>query len=289
MSAIKEPCYFAEEFRYENLAEETRAAMCVEQKEVAEYLQGPMVRKRTTGFVIEWADYLRLFEGARGERAIGEASVCYLWSPTAPGNIAAKFPEARIIMMLRDPVQRAYSGYLHTVTRNLVGVTFHEYWNAAMRNTSRLIGAYHPYPEFGLYAGQVARYLKIFGTERVKICFYDDYRRDPMATLRGIYGFLNVDDSFQPDMRQEYVRPRVPRWMDAARVLKETGAWDSVKQAVPERMMSAVKRLAFKRRGAMKIDAEDRAEVLDYYREDIAKLSSLLNREFKSWLTTGGS
>ena len=73
-----------------------------------------MREKRFGGIVTEWPDYLRLFRKAEGQKAIGEASVCYLWSESAAANIHRSVPNARIILVLRNPVEMVFSMYLHT-------------------------------------------------------------------------------------------------------------------------------------------------------------------------------
>ena len=124
MSPIKEPNYFASEIRPENFCEELQPRVQRDQDELREYLRGPTFQKRFGGIVAEWSDYLRLFQNAGAENAIGEASVCYLWSQTAARNISAKIPSARIVMILRDPVERAFSQYLQMSASGLAPAAF---------------------------------------------------------------------------------------------------------------------------------------------------------------------
>ena len=93
MSAIKEPHFFAAEIREEHFGPELRRRMACENRGLRDFLSGPMREKRFGGIVADWEDYVRLFANAIDESALGEASVCYLWSPTAPGRIAEEDPE----------------------------------------------------------------------------------------------------------------------------------------------------------------------------------------------------
>src|SRR5882762_3511359 len=95
MSPIKEPNYFAAEIREENFDPK------LDTRGLREFLSGPMREKRFGGIVADWEDYLRLFASANNESALGEASVAYLWSPTAPQRIAGRIPDAKILVMLR--------------------------------------------------------------------------------------------------------------------------------------------------------------------------------------------
>ena len=105
MSAIKEPHFFADEIRKEHCDPELRRRMATDNGSLRDFLSGPMREKRFGGIVSDWEDYLRLFANATDESALGEASVCYLWSRTAPGRIAEKIPNAKILVMLRDPAE----------------------------------------------------------------------------------------------------------------------------------------------------------------------------------------
>src|SRR5579872_6439243 len=108
MSPLKEPNYFAAEIREDNCDPVVRRRLYGEQRALRRFLDGPMLGPHFSGIVSEWEDYLRLFANATTERAVGEASVGYLRSPTAPSRIAEKIPEAKIIVMLRDPADRAF-------------------------------------------------------------------------------------------------------------------------------------------------------------------------------------
>jgi len=103
------------------------------------------------------AEYLRLFQGAKDEVAIGEASVTYLRDPETPKRIKEVVPGSRIIMLLRDPVERAFSDYLMHVREGWQTLSFQE-----VMRTDLYLGK-------GFYAQQVKRYLDIFGPQRVKI------------------------------------------------------------------------------------------------------------------------
>src|SRR5689334_12796832 len=97
MSPIKEPHYFADEVRLENFGDDFRRRAEPMQQVLRDYLAGPMTTGCSAGPVSEWPDYVRLFRHASVEKAVGEASVCYLWSQTAARNIAARIPDAKML------------------------------------------------------------------------------------------------------------------------------------------------------------------------------------------------
>src|SRR5437667_3118215 len=110
------------------------------------------------------AAYLRLFLKAKGYPAIGEASPSYLWDANAPHRIRKAVPHAKIIILLRDPVERAYSHYLMDVREGRQDLPFLQAlerdWNRSKKGWS----VSQLYVELGLYAEQVRRYLEVFGS-----------------------------------------------------------------------------------------------------------------------------
>jgi Sulfotransferase family len=212
MSPIKEPNYFASEIRAENFSEELQVKIRRDFEELRQYLDGPMSEKRFGALGLEWEDYLKLFRNARGEKAIGEASVCYLWSESAARNIFARVPNARILMILRDPAERAFSQYMQWVTKGVIGCSFREQVEKSLRSAGGKFQLMQPFLEMGLYYEQVKRYLELFPRGNIHIRLYED-RQGVADVLR----FLDVDAEFVPDMSRRHLTGRVPAsTMDAA-------------------------------------------------------------------------
>jgi hypothetical protein len=212
MCPIKEPCYFASELRPENFSDRERRRVEEEMRSLRLYLDGPASNKRFGGLVTDWDDYVKLFSDAEDGQAIGEASVCYLWSETAAGNIARAAPGARIVMILRDPAERAFSQYLHGLTLGLVRGTFREHVQANLGCTERKFGPSYPLLEFGLYYEQVGRYLGRFPRQNVFIRLYEEYRDDPLKVLAELLRFLGIEADFPPDIPRRHLEPRIPRF-----------------------------------------------------------------------------
>ena len=245
MSPIKEPNYFASEVRAENFDAEHQERIARDLEEQRRYLEGPMSEKRFGALGLEWDDYLKLFRNARDEKAIGEASVCYLWSESAAANIFQKIPDARILMILRDPAERAFSQNMQWVTKGVIRHSFREQVDQSLRNSGGKFELMHPFLEMGLYHEQVKRYLDLFPLENVRILFYDDYRDDAPGVIADVLRFLGVDAEFAPDMSRRHLAGREP---------------------------------------GSTMDARDRAYLASYYREDVQRLAALLDRDLSRWL-----
>lgn len=140
-------------------------------------------------------EYARLFDGWRGERAVGEASPSYLWDEEAPRRIKQAVPEARIIVLLREPVSRAFSHYLMDVYDGRQSLPFHEALKEDHANPEKGWGVSNLYVDLGLYCEQLRRYFECFGRENVLVLFFEDVfsgEDGPTAALETTLSFLGV-------------------------------------------------------------------------------------------------
>jgi hypothetical protein len=284
MSPIKEPCYFSSETRPENMRPEFQEPAHRGIRDTREYIRGPMSEKRLAALVVEWEDYVNLFRGVKRESAIGEASTRYLWSKMAPKNIRSSIPTAKIIIVLRNPADRAFSEYHYAVMNGGVRCSFGDHIQAALRSKSKKLGLLYPFLEYGLYCEQVKRYLELFPQDSVRIYLYEDYRAQFPQLWRDLLGFLQVDTNFSPDTALKHNEPRVPRLLLTSYVLKKYGIWPRLTRLSPRAFRPALLNMAFKRRNSLVMDAKDRQCLISFYKEDIRKLSELIGRELNSWL-----
>jgi sulfotransferase family protein len=135
------------------------------------------------------SSYLRLFAPSKGEKIRGESSPLYLWDPSTPQRIDSTSPNAKIIIMLRHPVTRAYAHYLMDVQQGRQKLPFEQ---AIQRELDR---PHHLYIELGRYCRQVARYLDMF-KGRVFAIVFEDFVGDVRAHLREVFGFLGVNTDY---------------------------------------------------------------------------------------------
>lgn len=149
--------------------------------------------------------YLSLFQPAKPRQCIGEASVWYLYSKSAAREIKAFQPQAKIIILLRNPVEMLYS--LHS--QQLYNGNEHiENFEAALaaetsrrqgKNLPPLIGCPYEatyYSEVAKYYEQVKRYVEVFGNTRIKVIVFDDFISDTATVYRETLQFLGVNPNF---------------------------------------------------------------------------------------------
>lgn len=172
------------------------------------------------------ADYLSLFRGAGDARIVGEASACYLYSREAAMRIHKFSPDARILMILREPVSFLYSYYTQLLrnppTENETAATFEE---ALGLESERKKGCALPpgcqvpallyYRERVRYVDHIERYLKLFPRERILILLYDEFLLSNEETYRRVLDFLGVaprpHDDLQTLNESRLVRSEVVR------------------------------------------------------------------------------
>ena len=168
MSPVKEPSYFASEISHRKSQRRFAAS------------RPPKPRVRLERI----SRYLRT---PTDELAIGDATPSYLWSPTAPAAIRSRIPDAKIIMILRDPAERAFSHYLHQLAEGLTRMSFREQIEKCARGSNGKLSILYPFLEIGLYHQQVRRYLDLFPREHVRIYWYEEAWRQPALLLADLF------------------------------------------------------------------------------------------------------
>jgi Sulfotransferase family len=284
MSPLKEPCFFSSEIRVEHFEPGLRERMKNEADSVREFIHGPMTERRFGGIVSEWDDYLRLFAHVKDQKAVGEGSVCYLWSRTAAAAIASRLPKARIIIVLMDPAERAFAQYLKSVSDGTAAHSFSQHLDACFRRTDGYLGVLHPFLEFGMYARQVRRYTNVFPADQIHISLFDETLRDPRVWFSGILEFLGVDPTFVPEEVRGHYHPNLPRFVRVSQTLQARGLWKKLGQRIPKGLQPAVKRLLYRQTELITMQAEDRARLVEYYGSDIEELQRLLKKDLSHWL-----
>ena len=208
--------------------------------------------------------YGQLYDHVAGERAVGEGSTTNLVVPGAAELIARDAPTARIVAILRHPVDRAFSHFCHFVTAG--GEDLDDFAEAVREEPSRKAAGYpftYQYLGWSRYSGQLRPFFDLFGRERVLVHLYEDLCRDADQVVRSTLRFLGVDDTrpLPPVGRHNEVRPPAPRQGGLRRLLRR----DPVAPPRPT------------------LDPGVRAELTASFADEISRLEDLLQRDLSPW------
>jgi hypothetical protein len=236
------------------------------------------------------ADYRALFEDGPEHKAIGEASPLYLTDARAARSIRRHVPEAKLIALLRDPVERAYSAYWMRVrdgreTRSFEQAVEEEL--GGQLDDSLEIERRH-YVRWGRYARYLEVYLGSFDRSQLAIHLFDDLKTDPEGLMRDLFRFLDVDDRFRPDTSIRYNASGVPDRSFLQPLFGKSRVTTTLKRALPGplRRRAVSIQEAWRSRALAKppMPQRLRRKLVAGYRSDILELQGMIGRDLSRWL-----
>ncbi len=237
------------------------------------------------GSVRDRKTYELLFEGAeelrarfQGRAAVGESSTDYLYAPGAPDRVADLVPEARIVVLLRQPAERAWSNWKHARREAREPLPFEEALAAEQERITEGWGPMWHYAAKSRYAPQLERWQRRFPDLHVALT--EDLDADSVAVCQQIFGFLGIEPEFLPRVRDRYNVGSTPQGLKAEgqlhRALVALGA------RVPWPYRRQIRDALFPRQV---MDAEHRRQVTkQYFAEDIEATAKRIGRDLSAWL-----
>jgi hypothetical protein len=251
--------------------------------------EGPGDERLNSRIIRDEDQYIQLFTGAPGAKAIGESSAFYLCFPSTAEQIAQAVPDARIIMILREPADRAYSSYMFLVRDNRETLGFAE---SLSQEEERKQKGFEPmwwYKELGLYYWQVKHYLEVFGTQRVKVLLYEELFANPEQTLRDVFTFLGVKEDVVIDTSVRYNVSGVPKSRRLYAPLDHFIYHPSplekhIKSLIPLPMRIAwASKVIGTATRQVPVDPQVHTPLKAYFAEVVGKLEDLLQRDLGCW------
>ncbi len=236
-------------------------------------------------------DYLALFSGP-SRSVVAEATPVYLYSTAAASGIHAFNPEARILAMVREPVEMLRSLHMKMVSYGQESIR--DFRQAIEAEPARRTGRRLPtglfWPSSLYYSGwirlaeQIERYARIFPAYRVKTVVYDDFRRDNLATYSEVAAFLGLDPAFRPEPGRVNVN-QIARVPLLARGIARLGDLP-VKNIVPEmlrrRLRRALMNASLRPATRAPLDPGLRRELMARFRPEVEQLGRVLQRDLVS-------
>ncbi|MDB6023546.1 MAG: Sulfotransferase [Pedosphaera sp.] len=261
---------------------------------------GPQFYRRTHN------EYLGEFEEWKDQARGGEASVWYLYSKRAAAELKAFNPDARIIIMLRDPVEMLHSMYytfrwdgnehLPTFEAALAASDERRAGRKITRQTYFAQGM--AYREIIRFAEQVRRYWQAFGRERVHVVVYDDFAADVIGVYRNALDFLEVNSTrvesyFEPVNANKFIKSTALRTLLSDPLVRSTVL--AIRPLLPRAMFGALQKADARLRKLNSRDGERpplapglRQQLERELAPEVERLSELLGRDLTHW-SRGGS
>ena len=238
--------------------------------------------------IISIEDYIKNFQGANGEKAIGEVSPSYLYIPQAPSRIKKYIPEAKLIVILRNPIDRAYSNFsgLTKVGREPNADFLQAVKEEDLRIAENWAPTWH-YINNGFYYVQLKRYFDLFDRERFKIYLFEDWISNTIEVLQDIFTFIGVDNSFVPDISKKHNVSGKPKNKLLHKYLTQPNPLKtSFKKVIPDALSQKLGGglRSYNLQEIPKLNSDVRYQLIQIYREDILKLQNLIDRNLLNWL-----
>jgi hypothetical protein len=226
--------------------------------------------------------YMEQFAGSKKKhRAVGEATPSYMSFEEVPARMAQVIPQARLIAILRDPVDRAYSHYWHNRSRGLQPLEFADALAAepehiASEDPTDRRYRFHVYEKRGHYLEQLQRVCQYYPRESLHVLLFEDLRDAPLETFQKVCRFLQVDDTVAPPNLGMVFNSFTPL-KGRARKLR------SLVWRVPPTLQRTINRVNPETGSYPPMDPSLRAELQRQYAEDNAALAAWLGRDLSCW------
>ena len=221
--------------------------------------------------------YHELYKDVTNEIAIGDPSPLHLWDPKAAQLIHDIAPNAKIIITLRDPIERSYSHFLQLVS---YGTEHHPFVDSIKKALDAPPDYSGRVIDCGFYYQQVKRYIDLFGKDNVRVYVYEEFFKEPRKYVKEILEFLGVNEE-PPDTVGEVHNALVePRGKIAEKIMQN----DSIKKVgkifIPRTADRKLKGVFGKKTSKPPMQKEARILLEKIYCDDVEKLEKLLGRSF---------
>ena len=253
------------------------------------FLIKDLVQHRLYNGVWNWEEYKLLFNDVKNEISIGESSVLYLYYYEHAINNIKKYlgENVKIIIMLRNPTDRAYSAFQH-VSRGLKEKNSFEEALKIEKGRMNKESSLTPmvmYREMGLYHDMVRAYKENF--KNVHIIFYEDFRDDTEGEIKKIFKFLELSLSVNIDFVSRH-NVGGKRWKNEKMkhvFMKNNPLKSALKKAIPKSLRKGVrdKLISASTNKVAPMKENTRVKLNEFFKEDVKKLSDLLNRDLTHW------
>ena len=230
-------------------------------------------------WIKEESEYLKLFRNVKKERGIGEFSVIYLFSKLAAKEIKKFNADAKIIILLRNPTERAYSHYLMDLSAKVTKKNLLDLTNDFDPNNLEW-GRRSLCLEASLYYAQIKRYLEVFPKKNIKILYFEDLKSNPQKLIKELFSFLEVDETFIADTSINHNPALIPKFKFLHNVISEL----KLGKLVPDILKSRIEKVYFKdKKKIPKMNSNEKRILNQLFSKDLRKFKNDLKFPKDYW------
>ena len=213
----------------------------------------------------------------------GEGSVSYLFYDNVAEDIKKYNPNAKIIIMLRNPIERAFSHYLMDYRLGLVRDSFENIITKKSKHKNAHL-FYQQYIEVSKYANQIQRYLDFFEKENILFIDYEDFKKNVSKTVDQVYDFLNISTEFSADINTKYNTFTMPK----NKVIRFIYSFVFLRKILtflfPIYFVRNIRGFLFKADEKPELLKETRILLRKIFNDDIRKLEEVLGKDYSKWI-----
>lgn len=274
LSPLKEPNYYSDDIDISKFSTEFRTNTRLD---LSDYFNQNPLPVMQIGFVRSAEEYSRLFDPAPSNaQLIGECSTSYLWSKSAPANIAKAHPKALILIMMRDPISRLYSHYMMARKYGFTSLPLIKAVQNDMNQKEKGWGSSELFIELGMYSDQIDRYKAHFPESQIKIMLTSDLRNP--NSWSELISWLGLSKDNVPrdikDKTQDANTAGLPRFESLNRILTKGGLKQKLGNLIPSFIKPPLFRWYYDSNKLPKMTEEERSFLKEIYSEELKTLKS---------------
>ena len=223
--------------------------------------------------------YLNLFKNAKNCKAVGESSPVYLYCPHSALEIKNRFPNSKLIISLRNPIEIAYSEYF---SLKFMGFdqnrSFDELLDSSEEQLTQNEFHIDSLLESGFYSKHIKRFQKIFSKNQIKIIIFEEYVKNTVPTINSILSFLGIKESITFDVTPKGAY-KVPRNFASQKLMNNSTFRKAAKFVIPTVTRQKIgERFLVKESSRPPLKQNQRKRLTQIYQDDVENLSELLGR-----------
>ena len=226
--------------------------------------------------------YQSLFSPVAGQKIIGEVSPSYLFYPKVAERLYKFNPDAKIIILLRDPVARAVSHYSMDKRLGYVNLQLEDIIHDKNQSHKMKLH-YQQYIDLGMYTNQVRRYLDIFPQGQIRIFEFDQLKKHPKIMMNQISDFLDIDSQYEYPIEVVHNPNISPRFNFVKLLFQQPKLRNLVKATINPRWLNYVKQILFKHKSKQSISPDLELALWNLFKDDVKELQSVLKLDLSHW------